>query len=454
MKLKENKWLLISIIIGSFFNSFMSSSLNIAMPVIDIEYGIGVDKVAWITKSFLLASAIGLLLSGWLADNYGRKKVFLIGNIAFGFISLIIIFLKNFYFIVIFRFLQGLGSSMILASAPALIASAFESNKRGFVLGIQTTFTYIGLLLAPLLGGILTQYFGWKRLFLFNFIFTLISLIVIFFGLKSEWKNEEKGKFDLYGYSLFVIVIIGIVLALEWINWNSLFALAISFFVGYGFIIYELQHPQPFISIPFIRSNKYFTNSILAALINYATTFAISYVLSIYLQIVRGLNPLKAGIILSFQPLMMALFSAYFGHLSDKHNPGKIASSGMAIISASLLLIGLLINESLPLYILAILLAILGFGFAVFTSPNTNAVMSSINKNAYGFASAFLAFSRLFGQFISMALASSIILLINTKNIVIFKFHSLLLSTKIIFIIFSLLSAYGVYLSAQRVKKT
>lgn len=126
----------------------------------------------------------------------------------------------------------------------------------------------------------------------------------------------------------------------------------------------------------------------------------------------------------------------------------------MAIISASLLLIGLLINESLPLYILAILLAILGFGFAVFTSPNTNAVMSSINKNAYGFASAFLAFSRLFGQFISMALASSIILLINTKNIVIFKFHSLLLSTKIIFIIFSLLSAYGVYLSAQRVKKT
>jgi len=432
----------------------MSSSLNIAMPVIDIEYGIGVDKVAWITKSFLLASAIGLLLSGWLADNYGRKKVFLIGNIAFGFISLIIIFLKNFYFIVIFRFLQGLGSSMILASAPALIASAFESNKRGFVLGIQTTFTYIGLLLAPLLGGILTQYFGWKSLFLFNFIFTLIALIVIFFGVKSEWKNEEKGKFDLYGYSLFVIVIIGIVLALEWINWNSLFALAISFFVGYGFIIYELQHPQPFISIPFIRSNKYFTNSILAALINYATTFAISYVLSIYLQIVRGLNPLKAGIILSFQPLMMALFSAYFGHLSDKHNPGKIASSGMAIISASLLLIGLLINESLPLYILAILLAILGFGFAVFTSPNTNAVMSSINKNAYGFASAFLAFSRLFGQFISMALASSIILLINTKNIVIFKFHSLLLSTKIIFIIFSLLSAYGVYLSAQRVKKT
>lgn len=454
MKIKENNWLLAAIVIGSFFNSFMSSSLNIAMPVIDIEYGIGVDKVAWITKSFLLASAIGLLLSGWLADNYGRKKVFLIGNIAFGFISLIIIFLKNFYFIVIFRFLQGLGSSMILASAPALIASAFESNKRGFVLGIQTTFTYIGLLLAPLLGGILTQYFGWKSLFLFNFIFTLIALIVIFFGVKSEWKNEEKGKFDLYGYSLFVIVIIGIVLALEWINWNSLFALAISFFVGYGFIIYELQHPQPFISIPFIRSNKYFTNSILAALINYATTFAISYVLSIYLQIVRGLNPLKAGIILSFQPLMMALFSAYFGHLSDKHNPGKIASSGMAIISASLLLIGLLINESLPLYILAILLAILGFGFAVFTSPNTNAVMSSINKNAYGFASAFLAFSRLFGQFISMALASSIILLINTKNIVIFKFHSLLLSTKIIFIIFSLLSAYGVYLSAQRVKKT
>ncbi|HQP90089.1 MAG TPA: MFS transporter, partial [Bacteroidales bacterium] len=149
MKLKENRWLLISIVIGSFFNSFMSSSLNIAMPVIDIEYGIGVDKVAWITKSFLLASAIGLLLSGWLADNFGRRKIFLIGNIVFGAISLLIIFLHNFYLLVIFRFLQGLGSSMIMASAPALIASAFDTNRRGFVLGIQTTFTYVGLLLAP-----------------------------------------------------------------------------------------------------------------------------------------------------------------------------------------------------------------------------------------------------------------------------------------------------------------
>jgi EmrB/QacA subfamily drug resistance transporter len=453
IKIKENRWLLISIVIGSFFNSFMSSSLNIAMPVIDIEYGIGVDKVAWITKSFLLAAAIGLLLSGWLADNFGRRKIFLIGNVVFGLISFIIIFLQNFYLIVIFRFLQGLGSSMIMASAPALIASAFDNNKRGFVLGIQTTFTYIGLLLAPLLGGILTQYFGWESLFLFNFLFTLVALIIILVFVKSEWKNEEKSKFDFYGYSLFVVVVIGIVLALEWMNWNSLIALGISFLFGYGFIIYELQYPQPFISISFIRSNKFFTNSILAALINYATTFAISYILSIYLQNVRGMKPMQAGLILSFQPLMMVLFSAYFGHLSDKHNPGKIASYGMAIISIALLLIGLLINETMPIFILAILLAVLGFGFSLFSSPNTNAVMSSINKNAYGFASAFLAFSRLFGQFISMGLASSLILLVNTRNLNIFHFHSLVLSTKIIFIIFAIFSAYGVYLSIQRIKK-
>jgi len=260
-------------------------------------------------------------------------------------------------------------------------------------------------------------------------------------------ENEEKSKFDFYGYSLFVVVVIGIVLALEWLNWNSLIAIAISFLFGYGFIIYELQHPQPFISIPFIRNNIFFTHSILAALINYATTFAISYILSIYLQNVRGMKPIQAGVVLSFQPLMMALFSAFFGHLSDKHNPGKIASYGMAIISGALLLIGLLINETIPIFILAILLAILGFGFALFSSPNTNAVMSSINKNAYGFASSFLAFSRLFGQFISMALASSLILLVNTRNMQILHFSSIVLSTKIIFIIFAILSVYGVHLS-------
>ena len=167
-KINENGWLLIAIVIGSFFNSFMSSSLNIAMPAINAEYGVGVAQVAWISTSFLLASAIGLLLAGWMADRYGRRKIFLVGNAIFGFVSLLIVIVPGFYPAVVLRFVQGLGSAMIMASAPALIASAFETSRRGFVLGIQTTFTYIGLSLAPLLGGLLTQVFGWKSLFVFN----------------------------------------------------------------------------------------------------------------------------------------------------------------------------------------------------------------------------------------------------------------------------------------------
>ncbi|HPD34539.1 MAG TPA: MFS transporter, partial [Candidatus Kapabacteria bacterium] len=131
MQIKENRWLLIAIVIGSFFNSFMSSSLNIAMPVIDAQFHIGVAQVAWISKSFLLASAIGLLLGGWIADHFGRRRSFLIGNSIFGLVSLLIIFTPGFYPVVILRFIQGLGSAMIMSSAPALIASAFETSRRG-----------------------------------------------------------------------------------------------------------------------------------------------------------------------------------------------------------------------------------------------------------------------------------------------------------------------------------
>ncbi len=450
-KIKENEWLLIAIVIGSFFNSFMSSSLNIAMPVIDAEYGVGVAQVAWISKSFLLASAIGLLLAGWIADRYGRRNTFLAGNAVFGFISLLITVIPGFYPAVVLRFIQGLGSAMIMASAPALIASAFATSRRGFVLGIQTTFTYIGLSLAPLLGGLLTQMLGWKSLFVFNFIFTTFALGIMFFGVKKEWRSETEKPFDLHGYLLFVIAILGIVLALDWMNRNSLIGIGISAIACYAFVVYESRKAHPFISVTFLKKNRYFTNSILAALINYATTFAISYVLSLYLQNIRGMTPVAAGIVLSFQPVMMALFSAYAGHLSDKHNPGKIASYGMGTISIALFAIGLLVNETLPLYVLAILLAILGLGFALFSSPNTNAVMSSVDAGSYGFASAFLAFGRLFGQFLSMALASGLILLINNSRANLFGQEGLLLATKISFLIFGLLSCFGVYLSYQRV---
>jgi len=243
-----------------------------------------------------------------------------------------------------------------------------------------------------------------------------------------------------------------LVLALDWMNKFSIIMLLFSLLAGYVFIRYELKKEMPFISIAFLKSNKYFTNSNFAALINYATTFAISYVLSLYLQNVRGMTPVGAGLILCFQPLMMALFSAYAGHLSDRHNPGKIASYGMAMIALALFIIGITLSEKLPLAIIAGLLAFLGFGFALFSSPNTNAVMSSADAGSYGFASAFLAFNRLFGQFISMALASAFILLSNHTRLATVEEQALLMASKIIFIFFGLLSCLGVYLSYQRIR--
>jgi MFS family permease len=241
IQLKENRWLLIAIVIGSFFNSFMSSSLNIAMPIIDNEYHVGIAKVAWISESFLLASAVGLMLAGWLADQIGRRKTFLVGNLIFGFISLFIYFVPGFYPAVILRFIQGLGSALIMASAPALIASAFDPSRRGFVLGIQTTFTYVGLSLAPLLGGALTQIFGWRSLFLFNFIFGLAALAIMFFGVKNEWKARERNKFDFGGYAIFLVAIVALVLALDWMNKFSIIMLILSIITGYIFIRFELK---------------------------------------------------------------------------------------------------------------------------------------------------------------------------------------------------------------------
>jgi MFS family permease len=191
----------------------------------------------------------------------------------------------------------------------------------------------------------------------------------------------------------------------------------------------------------------------LAAFINYAATAAIGFMLSLYLQFVRGFDVRHAGFILITQAIAMAFFSLVAGRLSEKFHPSRVATFGMMIIVCGLA--GLLFVSTTTSIILIILcLLFLGIGFGLFASPNTNVIMSSVDNKHYGQASATTGTMRLTGQAFSMGIAGmAISLLMGTKKIVPELYPQFMQSMRITFFIFIGLCIVGVYASSARVKK-
>jgi MFS family permease len=219
------------------------------------------------------------------------------------------------------------------------------------------------------------------------------------------------------------------------------------------FIAWELREKTPVLDIGLFRNNRIFAFSNLAALINYAATFGITFILSLYLQNVKGLNPRDAGLILITQPIVMALVALVSGKLSDRIDSRILSSTGMAIIVAGLISLVFLTTETSHTY-LVITLLVLGFGFGMFSSPNTNSVMSSVEKRFLGTASATLGTMRLTGQMFSMAIAAMAIhLFIGNAPISTASIPGFMQSVRVVFIAFAVLCFLGVFASLARGKK-
>lgn len=198
--------------------------------------------------------------------------------------------------------------------------------------------------------------------------------------------------------------------------------------------------------------NRAFLFSNLAALINYSATFAITFLISLYLQYIKGLSPQMAGLILVSQPSMQALLSTFTGKISDRVEPRIISSTGMISLMIGLFLFGFL-DEDTEIYLVISNLLFLGFGLALFVSPNTNAVMSSVDKKFYGVASGTMATMRVIGQTLSMGIVMFMLTLFLGKIQITPEYNGQFLeSTRVTFFIFAFLSFLGVFASLARGK--
>jgi len=449
---KAQRWSALLIAsLSSFLTPFMLSSVNLALPAIGSHFGADAVLLSWVATSYLLAAAVSLVPVGKLADIHGRKKVFIWGMVLFTLTSLMSGLAGSVEALIVFRVLQGVGIAMIFATGIAIVTSVFPLAERGRVLGITVAAVYSGLACGPFFGGWLTEMFSWRSVFLIHAPLGLALILVTRWKLKGEWAGARREPFDVVGACIYALAIIGFMAGVTSLPAPLGGLLVVAGLGGLAaFVRWELRVPHPVFEIRLFTRNRVFGFSCAAALIHYGATFGVTFLMSLFLQYIQNLSPQQAGLVLIAQPVMMALFSPFAGKLSDRIEPRVLASTGMGITALALVLLTRL-GAGTGVWFIVACLMVLGFGFALFSSPNMNAIMSSVDKRHYGVASGSVATMRLLGQMLSLGVVTLIFaLLIGRVQITPEQHPAFLMSMRYSLFVFFGLCLCGCYFSLSR----
>jgi MFS family permease len=302
------------------------------------------------------------------------------------------------------RLAQGASGAVPLAAAMPMLIASYPPARRGRAIGVNIAGVYSGLSVGPVAGGFLTQALGWRSIFLLTAALSLGVFAVAAVRLPADHQKQTSEKLDLPGSGLSAVALCSMMIGLALLpRPNGIGLLVASFAVLAGFAFWELRAPSPLLDVRLFGSNRVFLLSNVAALVNYSATAGVGFLLSLYLQRVRGLDPRGAGVVLVTQPVLMALLSGPAGRLSERIEPRRLATAGMALTTVGLLVLAF-IGAATPMWLVVVALALLGIAFAAFSSPNTNAVMSSVEQRQLGIASATLGTMRGVGQMLSLGL--------------------------------------------------
>ncbi len=452
MSSTSKNYALIVAVLASFLTPFMASSINLALPTIGREFGANALLLGWIPTVYLLSLAVFLVPFGRIADIYGRKRIFTYGIIIFTISSLIAGFSVSTEMLLLIRVFQGLGAAMIFGNVAAIIASLFPAGERGKALGISVTGVFLGLFLGPVLGGLLTQNLGWRSIFFFNLLLGLLTTVAVM-RLKGEWTEAHGEKFDFIGSFILGTSVIALMYGLSQLpGWYGFYLILGGILGLMAFFLVEKGMDSPVLDVNLFK-NRTFSLHNLAAFINYAAGVPIVFVLSLFLQYIKDLDPQTTGMVMAVQPVMMALFSPLAGKLSDRVEPRLVASAGMALTALGLAFLAFISRDTSLVWIVSGLM-ILGLGFALFSSPNTNVIISSVTEKYYGAASATLSTMRVLGQMSGMGLAIfTLALFMGNVSILPENYNQFLLSARISFAIFSFMSMVGIIASLSGKKK-
>jgi EmrB/QacA subfamily drug resistance transporter len=432
---------------------FMASSVNVALPSIGRDLALDAVTLGWVATAYLLSSAAFLVPVGRLADIHGRKRVFAGGMIIFTLTSLLSGMAGSGAMLISFRVLQGIGVAMFAGTGVALLTSAFPAHERGKVLGLNAAAVYTGLAFGPVLGGILTQHLGWRSIFFLAVPLGLVIVVLTLWKLRGEWTGAQGEKFDIIGSAIYSLALVAVVYGFTLLpDTSGVWPLAGGVLGLLAFTRWEMKVRSPVLDMNLFRRSRAFALSSLAALLEYSPILAVSFLISLYLQYVKEFSPESAGLVLIAMPIASAFLAPFAGRLSDRIEPRIIASVGMALTAIGVIIF-VFLDETTPLALVIGNLVLVGLGQAFFSSPNTNAVMSSAPGTAYGVASAIVATMRQIGFVLGMGVTMLMLALHVGRVQITPEYYPLFLrSMRASFMVLAILCFVGIFVSLARGK--
>jgi EmrB/QacA subfamily drug resistance transporter len=410
---ETNKWgVLVAVGIGTFMTALDTSVVNTVLPIIGQNFNETITTVEWIITIYLLVLS-GLLLSfGRLGDMRGHKTIFITGFFIFMGGSFFSGAAPSAHFLIVSRGFQALGGAMLAANSPAILTKTFPAEQRGQALGLQATMTYLGLTAGPALGGWLASVFGWRVVFYINLPVGVAAILLSAHFITADRNHATAEPFDYVGAITFLLGLGSLLLGLNqgeaW-GWTSLPILALLSFAVIMLVVFyviERHTDHPMLDFSLFRQLP-FTLTTASAVINYIGVFSSIFLMPYYLIQGRGLSPAAAGLILTAQPVIMAIIAPISGTLSDRIGTRIPAMLGMAVLSGGLYALSRLTAIS-STFSMMLALAIVGLGTGAFISPNNSALMGSAPKSRQGIAAGILATARNFGMVLGVGIAGAI----------------------------------------------
>ncbi len=398
----SRKWTYFAVAaIAAFMGTLDSSIVNVALPTLAQRFHADVDITAWVAQSYILTMTALLLVAGKLLDIWGERKQFVIGFAVFTAGSALCAFSVSIYMLIFSRVFQALGGAVLMSSNQGLIAKAFPPNQRGRTLGTIGTVVSVGLATGPVLGGFLIGHLGWRSIFFINLP---IGVIAIAYSLKSLANNPSATdgyKFDWLGSWLIIaglgLFFTGMSLSsdLGWSDPRVFGSVGISAILMFIFIINELKAQNPIFRLSLLKS-RYLTQSSICPFLAFVGLTANSILMPFYLQDVMGFTPQQLGLFMMTVPASMLLFAPISGYISDLIGTRIPATFGLAVLSLGIFMLSFL-DKSTTHFQIVWHLAIVGFGMGIFSSPNSNAILSSVPRSNVGLVSGLTALMRTSG---------------------------------------------------------
>jgi len=446
-----DKFVILIAVLCSFSVAFTSNALSVALPSIAVDFGISNITQNWVVNIYLLVIAACSVPAGKLCGKYGLNRTMQFGLLIYIVGAVLSLLSVDIVMLFVSRILHGIGSSILFVNVMAIITAEIPRSVRGRAIGFNITGVYLGLTLAPTISGVIVENFSWRSIFIVTLPLIIVS-IVLLYHMDREWFVDRDKSIDVAGSVLFMISVMILMYAFTILNTGiGVILCVVSFAMLLVFAYYELNVDNPVYDVSLFRNSRYSSSNI-ASFISYFATFVVTYILNYHFQYIKGLSPQSTGMILIVTPLLMAVISPFSGRLSDKIDPQILAATGMTLVSIALGMLSF-IDANTPTNYIIVAMLLQGLGFGIFSSPNTNIIMSSVPAKDIPIASASISTVRTVGQSFSLGLLTLIFALVmGNVTIEASNYPALVTSSQITMTISTVLCVFAIALSLIGIK--